>query len=127
MKRRNFILLATTATAAIAIPTIYYKYSPVTYEKLLIIPQELAYILTTEVVIAMGTLYTKLFQNESSERELVDLLMKYISSSDEITTEIDKKITNDYQINKIVTLDGWVLSRTEARQCALFSLTQIKN
>jgi hypothetical protein len=127
MKRRNFILMATTAAAAVAIPSIYYKYSTATYNKLMVIPQQLAYLVSTEFVVALGVLYTIQFDDENSERELVDLLLENITSSNEITSEIDKKITTDYQTNKTVTLEGWVLSQTEARQCALFSLTQSKN
>lgn len=119
--------MATTAAAAVAIPSIYYKYSTAAYNKLMVIPQQLAYVLSTETVIAMGALYIKSFEDENSERKLVDLLMENILSTNEITSEIDEKIGNDYRNNTIVTLDGWVLSKTEARQCALFSLTQSKN
>jgi hypothetical protein len=35
---------------------------------------------------------------------------------------IENQIRDDFAAGKTVMLDGWVLSATEARQCALFSL-----
>jgi hypothetical protein len=35
---------------------------------------------------------------------------------------IEKKIQDDFAAGQTVLVDGWVLSVTEARQCALFSL-----
>jgi hypothetical protein len=36
---------------------------------------------------------------------------------------IENQIQDDFASGRIVLVDGWVLSATEARQCALFSLT----
>lgn len=35
---------------------------------------------------------------------------------------IDDAVRDDFAAGRIVLIDGWVLSHTEARQCALFSL-----
>jgi hypothetical protein len=41
-----------------------------------------------------------------------------------LTTEaLDKQIRNDFAADRTVVVDGWVLSLTEARQAALFSLS----
>jgi hypothetical protein len=37
---------------------------------------------------------------------------------------IENQIRDDFAAGRTVLVDGWVLSATEARQCALFSLTQ---
>ena len=37
--------------------------------------------------------------------------------------KISERIEKDFRDNIVVTPAGWVLSRTEARQCALYSLT----
>ena len=34
---------------------------------------------------------------------------------------LEKKIKTDFETGNIVLVDGWVLSISEARQCALFS------
>ncbi len=39
------------------------------------------------------------------------------------TKKIDERIRRDFAESRVVTPAGWVLSRTEARQCALYSLT----
>lgn len=36
---------------------------------------------------------------------------------------LDKMIQNDFANGRVVIVDGWVLSHTEARQAALFSLS----
>jgi hypothetical protein len=36
---------------------------------------------------------------------------------------IDKKVRKDFKEDKLQVIKGWVISTTEARQCALFSLT----
>jgi hypothetical protein len=35
---------------------------------------------------------------------------------------IERQVHDDFAAGRIVLVDGWVLSATEARQCALFSL-----
>jgi predicted transcriptional regulator YheO len=42
----------------------------------------------------------------------------------QLTEELEKETIHNFQTNKIIIASGWVLSITEARQCALFSLTQ---
>jgi len=35
---------------------------------------------------------------------------------------LDQKIKEDFEKGDVVTVKGWILSVTEARQCALFAL-----
>jgi hypothetical protein len=35
---------------------------------------------------------------------------------------IDKKIHDGFVSSDIIIIDGWVITKTEARQCAIFSL-----
>ena len=39
-------------------------------------------------------------------------------------TSIDDQINDDFKSGRTVVVDGWILSVTEARQAALFSLTR---
>jgi hypothetical protein len=67
---------------------------------------------------------------ESKEDQLVDLLLidetgKSISRSSDLSTINsleNQKIKHDFDTEKTIVVKGWVLSITEARQCALFSL-----
>jgi hypothetical protein len=45
---------------------------------------------------------------------------------DEKITDVaawEEQIKNDFGTGNVVIIDGWILAITEARQCALFSLT----
>jgi hypothetical protein len=38
--------------------------------------------------------------------------------------QLDDAVREDYVAGKVLTINGWVLSLTEARQCALYSLNK---
>jgi len=125
MKRRNFVLLAGIGVSAIAIPTWYYKYRNLEQDQLLNEPELLSYIWDGATINEIGSLYREKFSDENSEQKLLKLLFNNDSTNLERNTEIlNKQITNDYKTGNTIMIDGWVLARTEARQCALFSLTQ---
>jgi hypothetical protein len=66
----------------------------------------------------MGQRYLELFTDEKQKLTLVKLL------SDTPINQLEQQITVDYQSGNTVLLNGWLLSKTEARQCALFSLSK---
>ena len=43
-------------------------------------------------------------------------------SKKEIINSISEKINQDFIKENILIIDGWVLSKTEAQQCALYSI-----
>ncbi len=51
----------------------------------------------------------------------IGILRNLISRSD-FSDNIDQTIRRDFELGNTIRLDGWILSRTEARQCALFSV-----
>lgn len=125
MKRRNFVLLAGMGITAVAIPTWYYKYRDLEYDQLLAEPELLSHIWDGNTISEIGSLYRENFSAENSEHELVELLFNNVSTDFIQNTEMLKQqITKDYTTGNTVMVDGWVLSKTEARQCALFSLIQ---
>ena len=74
-----------------------------------------------------GKAYLKKASSENDEDKLVKLLAdnnNIINSKDEksIHQYLDKKIQQDFETGNTVTVKGWILAVTEARQCALFSL-----
>lgn len=126
MKRRQFILWSGLGISAVAIPTWYFKFYTPEYDQLLTEPELLSHIWDGNTIGEIGEAYCKKFPNENSERKLVKLLSDY-ASADELTKTIEilrQQITEDYRQKNTVMIGGWVLSKTEARQCALFSLTQ---
>jgi len=64
---------------------------------------------------------------ENDDDKLIQLLSgnsPIAGSSDEtaIHQYLDQKVKQDFETGNTVLVKGWVLSVTEARQCALFSL-----
>jgi hypothetical protein len=45
-------------------------------------------------------------------------------SNSEIYELLENKIKEEFSAYKTIIVSGWIISPTEARQCALFSLTQ---
>lgn len=37
--------------------------------------------------------------------------------------EIEKNVEMDFKADKLIVIKGWIMSETEARQCALLSLS----
>ena len=119
MKRRNFILLGAAGVAAVSIPTAFHFFGDVEYDKALADPQSLSLIWDTQTIISTGNKYRLQTPAENTERSLVKKL-----KADLLTLE--EKIRKDFETGNTVIVDGWILSKTEARQCALFSITELK-
>ncbi|MEO8404889.1 MAG: hypothetical protein ABI480_09845 [Chitinophagaceae bacterium] len=69
--------------------------------------------------------------SEHSSQELTQLLLenpngKEVAATDDSSVKelLEKKVHTDFATNNLVVANGWILSVTEARQCALFSLTE---
>ncbi len=116
MKRRNFLLIGAAGVAAISIPTYTYYFGDVTYDPLLAQPQSLSLIWETKEIQAIGKQYLKQTPDENRVRTLVNLL------SD--ASALGNHPIEDFKSGKTVLVDGWILSETEARQCALASTIQ---
>jgi hypothetical protein len=124
MNRRNFVLLTSAGVAALAIPTLVYTMHKNPVDELLFQPQSLAKIWDTDTMNIIGLNYMLKVPKENRERILVKRLMgKSGSESENLAARLEKQIINDFTTGNMVMVDGWILSVTEARQCALFSLT----
>ncbi|GAB5554552.1 MAG: hypothetical protein Sapg2KO_41430 [Saprospiraceae bacterium] len=124
MKRRMFLPLAGLGITAIALPTWYYQSRVPSYDPLISEPELLSYIWDSETIREIGEQYLKNAPKERSKRKLVSELSNNISEDLPTIETLRQSITKDYKDGNTIMLDGWILSKTEARQCALFSLTQ---
>ena len=121
MKRRNFVLLASTGVVAVSIPAVnYFFYDIPDYDRKLSIPQLLSLIWDEKNILASGAKYIKKFPEESSERALARAL--FSSSVNRSNDKLEEITQADFSEGRMVIIDGWVLSKTEARQCALHHL-----
>lgn len=88
-------------------------------------PEGLARVCDTATLVSVGAQYRKKQAEEDYEDLLFELLLpESAAPPDSLAQMLLDRIRADYENNDTLILDGWVLSRTEARQCALFSFIQ---
>lgn len=128
MQRRKFIQLSAMGSAAIGITGISCRH-PVFYD-ILGKPEGLAKICDLKTLREIGMAYRLQTASERDADKVAALLLadsagKPVSSASDnlfIQTLISEKINQDFERGNIVIVKGWILSITEARQCALLSV-----
>lgn len=125
MKRRNFVLLASAGVAAVSIPAVnFIFYSIPDYDKKLSTPQLLSLIWDEGTILSIGAKYREKYTEENSERDLARAL--FTNSTNQSYGKLEEMTQTDFTEERMVIIDGWVLSKTEARQCALHYLLNLK-
>lgn len=131
MKRRKFLWIGSAVVLAVAsVPAYrYYKRKSKFYNPL-VTPNELSRFCDEGIIRDIGISYRNMTSAENEKKKLTDLLLA--DDDGKLTGEwdneavfelIDKKVRKDFKEDKLQVIKGWVISTTEARQCALFSLT----
>ena len=124
MKRRDFVLSAIGGIGFISIPAAYYCMRDVESGNLLSQPQSLSLILDAKAISHIGNQYRVFVPEEKSAHSLINLLRAGSSKPEaSIVSGLNETITHDFETGNTVLVDGWILSVTEARQCALASAT----
>ena len=126
MKRRDFIQLSAFAAAATSFPLLH-SCSPSTTENNLSKPLFLSRLFDEKTMKEAGKAYIKKTPTENNKKKLIQLLSDNSSISEssdqnDILRYLDQKVKHDFETGNTVLVKGWVLSVTEARQCALYSL-----
>jgi len=126
MKRNEFLQLSAFAAAAISLPLLQSCKTPVPDDEM-VDPEFLSRLFDEQTIRKTGASYLQKTPGEKDHNKLVGLLagnssMAGSSDEKEIHQYLEEKIKRDFDEGKTVMLNGWVLSVTEARQCALFSL-----
>ena len=123
MKRREFIgmAIAAGATATIAPMWAAIEAEPLS---VLAIPHVLGVLHDRQIVHELGIRYRKLTPDESTTESLRQAILRDIGpiATTSLEAQIRARVQHDFAIGRTLTLDGWILSRIEARQCALYSL-----
>ena len=133
MKRRTFIWLSTAVSISAMLPLATSCSSVPNFEELLATPLTLMLLNDSKTIRKLGKQHLKLSSTHLEKEMLIALLLKNnqgkeiskSSSTSAIQRFIQKKITQDFSLENTVLIDGWVLSKTEAYQCALFSKLKI--
>lgn len=131
MKRRNFIVLSILTAATVSAPFLSCNTSDPELDKKLAVPQILSQLLDGKSIKDIGKVYGKAYPNDYSLKTLEKQLKENSAGNTfssktpakDLYSILGKNMQNDFQTGNTLVLNGWVLSVTEARQCAMFSLT----
>ncbi len=127
MERKDFIMLSAYTAAALMMPFSQGCSASAT-DKAISEPAFLSHILDVKNIRATGEAYLKQSPAENDKSKLMGLLMSDVAlkgaSTESIHSFFDKKSQQDFEKGDTTVVNGWILSVTEARQCALFALMQ---
>ena len=134
MKRRHFIFYTVFSTAAVSIPFLNCSSPDQELDKKLAMPETLAQTYDEKTIMEIGQAYGKTYPDEYSIGDLEKLLTKTETgksiagseTAEMINSTLNEMVKKDFQTGDTVVLNGWILSKTEARQCALFTLIKTK-
>lgn len=128
MKRRKFI--AATSIVLVGLPVAYYLKKHNSGGDPVSTPGFLYNIFDEQTIRLIGINYRNLMPAENEKKKLATLVLaddnnkKLVATKDSSLKELlEKKVQNDFLNNKTIILQGWEISITEARQCAIFSLS----
>src|SRR5690349_4495577 len=128
MNRTEFIKLSAFATIAISLPLLHSCRTS-SADTAIDNPLFLSRLFNKKQIGEVGKLYLKKTPAENSKSKLIELLAgnsDIVNSNNRIAIQqyFDNKVKQDFKNGDAVLLQGWVLSITEARECALFALIQ---
>lgn len=118
MKRRKFIVLSTTGALAAGAAYWHFKTPDYSLED----PQILSQFLNDSDIVEIGKSYRRRHPEEDHAETLLELLIGGDTDENRAVSKITNDIENDYEKGNTLVIDGWVISVTEARQSALFSI-----
>ena len=131
MKRRTFLITASATAAAVIIsPIVYTHIAHSAARDPLTVPLMLAEFSDFKTIRKIGLDYRKVAPVDCTRGNLSKLLLTapgniQLDASDfkAVSDLVESKAKDDFRNARMVTMEGWVISLTEARQCALFSLS----
>lgn len=87
-------------------------------------PSDLSQICNRNTLIKIGTTYRDL-TDENNKEYLEELLRKdaKIHNAD-LKLGLKSQVTEDFKTGQTILIEGWLISVTEARQCALLSISE---
>ncbi len=124
MKRRKFVFLTAAGFTFLAIPACDYINDEI--DDPLTDPHSLSLIWDKQTILDIGKKYRSQFPNDDNEQSLSKLLKGKTSNEKELIEDLKLRIKNDFQTSNTIVIDGWILSQTETRQCALYSIINSK-
>ena len=130
MKRKKFLLISAVAVTAAALPVVKYSCRDIETGDRLEYPLILNQFCDRQEILAIGNHYRRLVPDEDNKDRLTAFLLNddagnpiSATPSSAIGHWLKQKISRDFNERNTIIVNGWVISVTEARQCALFSMS----
>lgn len=121
MHRRQFIHAAAAGALALGLPAASWPPALPPNPHVLARP-ELLGMLGEVHVRAIGLHYRKSLPDAGDVEAMRTAIMMNAEYGPALPEQLRQQIRGDFGAGRTLLIDGWVLSVTEARQCALFSL-----
>ena len=125
MERRLFVKLSAFTALALTLP-FAESCSSGSKEMTIAQPFLLSHLVDGKTIKEAGADYLKTHAAENSAQKLSQLLLAGKSpdaiDKDTIQNMLEQQVATDFKNGKVLQVSGWVMSITEARQCALYSL-----
>lgn len=123
MDRRRFLTVGGVSTAALAASG-FWGWSPAPLEpEVLAQPALRSTLGDFASTHALGRRYRAAHPEEDSRAALIEALRAEVGPGfSSLRDRLDEQVRADFERGRTVRLDGWIVSVTEARQCALYSL-----
>lgn len=127
MERRSFVKLSAFTALVLTLP-LAQSCNSSSKEIAVAQPFLFSHLVDAKTIKEAGADYLKKHAAENDQKKLSQLLLggkdPAALSKDEIQAMLDEQVTADFKAGKVIAVSGWVMSQTEARQCALYSLLQ---
>ena len=125
MKRREFLRISTVGTLAVSLPVSAAFAGTPSRLPVIAHPRLMTLIADRRCICEIGFAYRKKFPREDTRSALSSAILENLPThlaDDLLQDRLDQQVRQDFASGRTVRLNGWVLSMTEARQCALYSI-----
>jgi hypothetical protein len=132
VSRREFLMLAAAAAASLLVRSQLPGVMALRSGQQALLPTQLAALLRHQASAkVIGREYLSKYGQEADARVLLDHIAASLAVSDVgrfaatgqgLRELLDRTVREDFAVDRVVMLRGWVLSVTEARLCALAAL-----
>jgi hypothetical protein len=130
MNRRSFILLTGAGISAVGVFSVKLLDLGFADENLYAKPKLLSRLCDDSTIRLLGRTYLKMSPPRATRNELMITLYGRVIKTEAfqrqdlilLREQLENSIKADFALGRTIVLNGWVLSITEARQCALYSI-----
>jgi len=127
MQRRQFLQVAAASAIGLSLPGVHWLSGHSSGIHALAHPGLRTILGDDQRVREIGSVYRRAFPKEDHPETLRAAIMSDSGLSEGLADSIlrarlNQQVRDDFERGRTVQLRGWILSVTEARQCALFSI-----